>query len=295
VVVFDDFSSGRRANLARWIDDPRVVIVVATIAEGLFAPLSEFMRRRGPIERIIHLAAQVSVNRSLQNPLDDVRTNYTGTVQVLEYARCCGVKKVVFASSAAVYGDGVNQPAVETAECRPLSPYGVDKFGAEYFMRYYATVQGIPATALRFFNVYGPRQDPASPYSGVISIFAERALNRAPLTIFGDGRQTRDFVYVGDVCRAVVQACLDDATGYRVANIGTGSEITINELARLIVRLCESDSGIVHQAARSGDIVRSVAMIEQAQQLLGFRATMSLEDGLRRTLEWLRGTVRDEE
>jgi UDP-glucose 4-epimerase len=289
VVVLDDLSSGRRENLAQWADDPRVELVVANVSDGLFAPLAEVTRRRGPIARIIHLAAQVAVMYSIENPIEDVRVNCVGTVQVLEYARCSGVRKVVFASSSAVYGDDVEQPVRETAPQSPVSPYGINKLASELFLRYYSAIHEVPTTALRFFNVYGPRQDPSSPYSGVISIFTDRASAGRTLTIFGDGQQTRDFIYVGDVSRAVVGTCLSDAGDGAVINIGTGRETTVKELARVIIDLCGSSSGIEYQPARPGDILRSVAATEQAEQLLGFRATVALREGLAETLDWARG------
>ena len=288
VIVLDDFSSGKLENLARCTADPRVEIVTANLVDGLFAPLAEVTRRRGPIDRIIHLAAQIAVGRSIQNPLEDIRSNYAGTVQVLEYARCCGVKKVVFASSAAVYGDTVEPPVRETAVCKPVSPYGINKLGAEAFLYYYSAIHGVPTTALRFFNVYGPRQDPHSPYSGVISIFTEQAMAGTALTIFGDGQQTRDFIFVGDVARAVVTACFSDAACGTVINIGTGIETTINELAHLLVGSCGSPSRIHYQPARPGDIARSVAAVERAGELLGFRASVTLRDGLQATLDWVK-------
>lgn len=290
VVVLDNLSSGKRENLAQWDGDPRVQLVMANVADGLFAPLAEVTHANGPIDRIIHFAAQVAVMYSIQNPLEDVRTNYAGTVQVLEYARCMGVKKVVLASSSAVYGDDAELPTCESADLSPVSPYGINKLGSELMLRYYWTIHRVPTTALRFFNVYGPRQDPSSPYSGVISIFADRAMAGTTLTIFGDGRQTRDFVYVGDVSRAAVEACLSDGAAGAVANIGTGQEITINELARTIIELCGSRSGIEYQPARPGDILRSVADIGEAERLLGFRATVPLSEGLRQTLDWVRGS-----
>jgi UDP-glucose 4-epimerase len=176
----------------------------------------------------------------------------------------------------------------ETTERRPLSPYGIDKLGSEMFLHYYSAVHGIACTALRFFNVYGPRQDPRSPYSGVISIFADRAMAGRALTIFGNGEQTRDFVYVGDVSRAVVRACLGDEGDRAVLNIGTGKETTVNDLARAIVRLCGSGSEIVHAEARAGEIARSVAAVDRAQEILGFSADVALDDGLRETLDWVR-------
>jgi UDP-glucose 4-epimerase len=288
VVVLDDFSTGKRSNLARWDGDDRVEVIAANVADGLFAPLAGVTRRLGPVARIIHLAAQTAVIRSIESPLDDVRINYVGTVQVLEYARHTGVEKVVFSSSAAVYGDDAGVPTAEDAPCAPLSPYGIDKLGSERFLHYYSAIHGVRTTALRFFNVYGPRQDPASPYSGVISIFADRAMAGVPLTIFGDGQQTRDFVYVGDVARAVAGACLSDDGDRAVANIGTGAETTVEHLAKLVVRLCESSSEVRHAPARPGEILRSCAVVERAAVLLGFRAATPLEAGLADTLDWVR-------
>jgi UDP-glucose 4-epimerase len=299
VVVLDDFSTGKRANLAQRASDPRLMIVEVDIADGIFAPLASITRQHGRVSRIIHLAAQTSVVRSVQNPLQDVRVNYAGTVQVLEYARSHGVEKVVLASSAAVYGDVTELPVRETATLHPLSPYGIDKLGGEHFLHYYSAVHGVPGTALRFFNVYGPRQDPGSAYSGVISIFADRAMAGRTLTIFGTGEQTRDFVYVGDVAQAVVRACLSSdgavigdgarSSDRAVINVGTGREVTVNELARTIVRLCGERSEIVHAGQRAGEIARSVAAVEQMRDILGLSAETTLEDGLRETLAWVRG------
>jgi UDP-glucose 4-epimerase len=286
VIVVDDLRTGKRANLSELVDAGRCELVVADVAEGLFAPLTELTRRLGPIERIVHLAAQVSVIASLDNPLVDVHVNYRGTVQVLEYARATAARKVVLASSAAVYGDAATPPVGEDAAPRPLSPYGIDKLASEHMLSCYSTVHGVPATSLRFFNVYGPRQDPTSPYSGVISVFADRAAAGRPLTIFGDGEQSRDFVYVGDVARVVCDAALGDAGDRAICNVGTGRETTVNQLARTIVELCGGRSEIVHAPARAGEILRSVAAVDRAAEVFGFRAGTRLDEGLRATLRW---------
>jgi UDP-glucose 4-epimerase len=275
VVVIDDLSSGKRANLAGHLESGAVELIVADVAEGLAGPLGD----RRP-ERFIHLAAQVSVVASIERPLDDVRVNYRGTVQVLEHARAIGAAKVVFSSSAAIYGDASVPPVREDAPALPVSPYGIDKYASELMLRYFAEVQKLPTTALRFFNVYGPRQDPSSPYSGVISIFADRARAGRDLTIFGDGEQTRDFVYVGDVARVVVDAAFSEAGSGQVCNVGTGRETTVNELARTIVALCGGTSQIAHAPARAGEILKSYANVERAAQLFGFRAGTTLSDGL---------------
>jgi len=283
VVVLDDFRTGKRSNLAHHAGSDRLDVVACDVSHGIFAALAPITVRHGPVERIVHLAAQVSVVHSVQNPLVDMQVNYGGTLHVLEYARATGVKKVVFASSAAVYGEVATMPVGEDTPTRPVSPYGIDKLASEHALDYYAAVHGVPGTALRFFNVYGPRQDPSSPYSGVISIFAERARAGRTLTIFGDGGQTRDFVYVGDVVRAIV-AALGDGADRVVANVGTGGEITVLELARSIVELCGGRSTIEHAPSRAGEILKSRARVDRLRDALGVVAETSLIDGLRETL-----------
>jgi UDP-glucose 4-epimerase len=276
VVVLDNFSTGKRANLAA---HDRLQVITCDVAHGIFAALADVAR----VDRIVHLAAQVSVVHSVANPLVDMQVNYGGTLHVLEYARAMKVEKVVFASSAAVYGDVTELPVSEDAHCAPVSPYGIDKYASELALDYYAAVHAVPATWLRFFNVFGPRQDPSSPYSGVISIFADRAKRGVPLTIFGDGSQTRDFVYVGDVVRAIV-AALGDGNSRTVANVGRGGEITVLELAQTIVELCGGRSKIEHASPRSGEILKSRARVDRLRDRLGVVAETSLVDGLRKTL-----------
>jgi len=283
VVVLDNFSTGKRANLARWRDNARLHVSVCDVAHGVFAALAPIVRDHGPVARIIHLAAQVSVVHSVQNPLVDMQINYGGTLHVLEYARAHGVKKVAFASSAAVYGDVEEMPVGEDVAKRPVSPYGIDKYASELALDYYANVHGVATTALRFFNVYGPRQDPSSPYSGVISIFADRAKAGLPLTIFGDGSQTRDFVYVGDVVRALA-AAVADGNARTVANVGTGGEITVKELAKTVVELCGNRSTIGHAEPRAGEILKSRAKVDRLRDTFGVVAQTKLVDGLRVTL-----------
>jgi len=283
VVVLDDFSTGKRANLAQHAQSDRLEILECDVAQGIFAALAPVTAKHGPVERIVHLAAQVSVVSSVANPLTDMQVNYGGTLQVLEYARALGVKKVVLASSAAVYGDAAELPVAEETRTQPVSPYGMHKLASEYALDYYASVHGVPTTALRFFNVYGPRQDPSSPYSGVISIFSDRAKAGRALTIFGDGTQTRDFVYVGDVVRAIC-AALADGNSRLIANVGTGTEITITELARTIVELCGGRSPIEHAPPRAGEILKSRAKVDRLREQLGVVAETTLVDGLRATL-----------
>ncbi len=283
VVVLDNFSTGKRANLARWANHAALHVVVCDVAHGIFAALAPITKDHGPIARIVHLAAQVSVVHSVQNPLVDMSINYGGTLHVLEYARAHGVAKVAFASSAAVYGDVETMPVAEEAPCQPMSPYGIDKLASEFALDYYASVHGVATSALRFFNVYGPRQDPSSPYSGVISIFADRAKAGKPLTIFGDGSQTRDFVYVGDVVRALV-AAIGDGNSRTIANVGTGGEISVLELAKTIVELCGNHSTIEHAPARAGEILKSRARVDRLRDTFGIVAQTALVEGLRQTV-----------
>lgn len=289
VIVVDNFSSGRIENLEHWRHHSRLDIVRSDVADGIFAPLTAITARTGPVSGIVHLAAQTAVQQSLLNPLADVRVNCIGTVQILEYARYMKVRNVVFASSAAVYGDGVAIPICETALTKPISPYGVNKLASEYFLCSYNHAYDIRSMAFRFFNVFGPRQDPNSYYSGVISIFARQAIAGETLTIFGDGQQTRDFVFVGDIARVLAESSLEANLDGGVINLGTGVETTIESLARQVITLTDSPSAICWRPRRSGDIYRSVADISRARETIGFRPTVALVDGLRQTLVWMKG------
>src|SRR5262249_55884903 len=285
VSVLDDLSTGRRTNLAHWENHPNFAFVHGDVTSDLTAAFERLVLRHG---RIAHFAAQTAVPISMDDPLGDIRVNLGGTVRILEYARTHEVAKVLFASSSAVYDDGAPLPVSEDSSARPASPYGVDKLAAELYLDYYARLHGLTFTALRFMNVYGPRQDPGSWYSGVISIFLDRAVSGQPITIFDDGEQTRDFVYVTDVAHAVVDALITDAANDAIVNVGTGIEVTINALARTILELTASASPLRYEPARPGDIRRSVTTMAKAVALLRFRARRELRDGLARTLACLR-------
>lgn len=289
VVVLDNFSTGKRDNLAAWRDDERLTVVVGDVADGIFATLSGIESAQGRVTRIIHLAAQIDVVTSVQSPLFDLRQNLGATVHVLEYARCKDVSRVVFASSAAIYGDVEQVPVHEGAPKAPLSPYGLNKLGSEGYLRYYRQVHGVSTAALRFFNVYGPRQDPKSPYSGVISIFMDRSMRGDEIVIFGDGEQTRDFVYVGDVAEAILAACFVDEPPLGAVNVGTGKETSINDLAAVVCELNGKKSAIAHAEARPGEILRSCADVSLAKRALGFEAEVAIADGLAATSAWLTG------
>jgi UDP-glucose 4-epimerase len=288
VVVVDDFSSGKRANLAAVKDDERLTVIEADVSDGLWGCLASYVQEHGPVQRVIHLAAQTSVVRSVESPLHDLRANYTSTMNIADFARRSGVKRLVFASSAAIYGDVETVPVRESVPPAPLSPYGLHKLASEQCLRYHALVHNVPASVFRFFNVYGPRQDPNSPYTGVISIFINRSLQNLPLTIFGDGAQTRDFVFVGDIARMLTKAALSDRLGFSLANLGTGNATSVTQLAKEVVRLCNSTSTISYGPARAGEIKHSLAAIDQARELLDYAPEVALAEGLEQTVNWYR-------
>jgi len=279
VVVLDDFSSGKRANLVQHEGCADLEVIEADVASDLDRVLAA-AHETSPITRVAHLAAKVSVVASIEDPLEDLRVNAGGTLRVLEWAKQVAARKVVLASSAAVYGDVAQVPTPEDAPCAPISPYGIHKRSSERYLALYADVHALPTTSLRFLNVFGPRQDASSPYSGVISIFVERASDGRPLTIYGDGEQTRDFVYVGDVVRAIELALFSSAEAVGPLNVGTGAGTSVNELAAAVVEVFESASTVSHAEARGGEIRHSCAIVDHAAQALAFRSERTLRDGL---------------
>jgi UDP-glucose 4-epimerase len=283
VIVVDDLSSGKRENLAEHADDSRLTLVVADLREDFAAALAGLPRPG----TVLHLAAQVSVPRSVDDPVGDLDLNLRASVRVLQWAAAAGARRLVLASSAAVYGEPARLPVSEDMCDRPASPYGASKRAAELFLACLGPSLGIETVALRPFNVYGPRQDPNSPYSGVISRFLARAGAGEPLVVFGDGEQTRDFVYVKDVARAFVTALEAPEVDGLIANLGSEHAVTIAGLARTIVEQSGGRSQITHGPARAGDIVHSRSACGLAQARLGWQATVPLAEGLRRTIEWL--------
>jgi UDP-glucose 4-epimerase len=271
VRVLDNLSSGRRANLpaagVEFIEgDIRDTAAVATAVQG--------------VDAIVHLAAVASVQASVDDPLGTHATNLVGTLNVLEAARHQGVGRIVYASSAAVYGDTAALPVAEDSRLAPLSPYAADKLAGEHYLEFYGRKYGLRGTAFRFFNIYGPRQDPSSPYSGVISIFADRLRAGTPVTIFGDGRQTRDFVYVGDLARVLGSALYNDQAVGQVINVGRGRECSLLELLDAFEQLSGVGIARQHAAARVGDIVRSCADVRRLQSVFGALPATSMIDGL---------------
>jgi UDP-glucose 4-epimerase len=278
VRILDDLSTGRRANAPG-----KAEIVVGDVADGACV-----RRAMEGMTGCFHLAAIPSVPKSVNAWLATHRVNLGGTINVLEAAHAAGAVPVVYASSAAVYGDNPALPLSELAPPVPQSPYGADKAASELQAHAAFAVRGIPSTGLRFFNVFGPRQDPASPYSGVISIFAERMLARRPLTIFGDGAQTRDFVYVGDVVAALLLAMERQDKSARVFNVARGEGVTLLSLVASLERVIGRKAELRHGPPRPGDVRHSTGDTRRIRESLGFAAKVGLEEGLASLLGWLK-------
>jgi nucleoside-diphosphate-sugar epimerase len=276
VRILDNFSTGKRENLP---DSPSVSIIEGDIAD----PATVHSAMRG-VDRVFHEAAIASVPETVGNPPGSARVNYLGTLNVLESARQARVKRVVFASSAAVYGDLPEQPKTEAMPLRPLSPYAVDKLASEHACQVFTQLYGLEAVALRYFNVFGPRQDPNSPYSGVISIFTDCLRNKRQPRIYGDGEQTRDFVYVADVVEANMRAMHSPRAPGQTYNIATGNTITINDLLRTLCRLQGHPFDPAWLPGRNGDIRHSHADIRRAMEEMDWQPAVAFEDGLRKLL-----------
>jgi UDP-glucose 4-epimerase len=273
VRILDDLSTGRRENAPKQAE-----ILVGDVADAALV-----RRALAGCDGCFHLAAIASVQRGNEDWLGTHAANLTGTIAVLDAARE-GRLPVVYASSAAVYGDNPEQPLKESAATRPLSAYGADKLGSELHARVGTLAHGVPTFGFRFFNVYGPRQDPSSPYSGVISIFADRLKAGGEVVFFGDGGQSRDFVYVADVVRHLLAAMRRRPEPPAVFNVCTGRSTTIRELASVLARLCGVELRVSTQPERIGDIRVSLGDPTAATAALGVAAEISLAEGLRRTL-----------
>jgi len=277
VRVLDNLSTGARANLA----DLPVELLVADVGEA-----DQVRAATRGVDTVFHLGAMISVPVSLENPANCYRTNVLGSLHVLEAARRELVRRVVLASSSAVYGDH-DGPVAEDAASRPMSPYASSKLAMEELARLYTSAMGLQTVCLRFFNVYGPRQDVHSPYAAVIPLFIEGLLDGRPPTIHGDGGQSRDFVFVEDVVQAMLQASQAAVAG-QVFNIGQGQSWTVLELAETLAALVQESLPPVFGPARAGDIRTSAADIGRATEALGYRPVWDLHQGLQATVEWTR-------
>jgi len=275
VRILDDFSTGKRENVSA-----RCEIIAGDVAD------SEVVHAcmRG-MDGCFHLAAIASVQQSNDEWVKTHQVNLTGSINVFDAARENKVP-VVYASSAAVYGDNADMPLRESSAVRPLVAYGADKLGSELHARVASLVHGVPTTGMRFFNVYGPRQNPASPYSGVISIFVDRILKKQALTIYGDGEQTRDFIYVGDVVQFLRAAMTNISRTSAVFNVCTGERITINQLAKAVMSVTTQRVLVEHQPTRKGDIRVSVGDPGYAKQMLRVTAKQPLTRGLQMLIEY---------
>jgi UDP-glucose 4-epimerase len=281
VVVVDDFSSGREGNVPAGARLVRGDLADPGVAEAAVAGC----------EKVVHCAARPSVARSVEDPLTSNRANLQGSTRLLLAARDAGVRRLVYSSTSAVYGGKVEGPAHEELREWPLSPYGLNKLAAEHLFRMAPALYGVDTFCLRYFNVFGPRQDPGSPYSGVISIFVTRALEGRAPTIHGDGLQSRDFTHVSDVVRANLLALDLPQGGGEIANVGWGRTTTLLELWDAIRRACGHPRlEAEHGPARPGDIRHSCAANERARRLLAFEPEVGLEAGLADTVAWYRST-----
>lgn len=283
VRVLDDFSSGKRENLA-------AVQADIEILEGSVADEETCRRACAGVERVWHLAAIASVPLSVADPLTSHQVNLTGAMHMLLAARDAGVQRLVFASSSAIYGDNPHLPYHEELLPMPLSPYAVQKLAAELYVRQFAALYGLETVALRFFNIYGPRQDPASQYAGAVAAFLAALLDGRTPVIYGTGEQYRDFVYVADCVHANLLAGFQQNPqvigGY--FNVAGGVPITIQALLDTAQHALGTTFPITYLPARAGDPQFSVAQVEKARTQLGFQPQWSLQDGLRETANWYR-------
>jgi nucleoside-diphosphate-sugar epimerase len=280
VRVADSLVTGKRTNLAHVPD--------VEFLQGDLADLAFAQRATHGVDFVLHQAAIPSVPRSVTDPITSNKANVDATLNILVAARDARVRRVVFAGSSSAYGNTPTLPKHEDMPPRPLSPYALQKLVGEQYLQMFTALYGLETVSIRYFNVFGPRQDPASPYSGVISVFATALLDGRPPTIYGDGEQTRDFTYVANVVDGVLRACeAPDANG-EVINVATGGRISLNTLFETMRRLIGVDVEPVYADERQGDVRDSQADISKAQRILGYNPTVPFEDGLRLTVEWYR-------
>jgi nucleoside-diphosphate-sugar epimerase len=277
IIILDNLFSGNIENIQPFLQKKNIEFV-----QGSITDLPLLRNTFEGVDGIFHQAAIASVHQSVQNPLNTHDVNSTGTLHVLIAAEECGVKKIILASSAAIYGDNPFLPKREDMIPFPLSPYAVSKLTGEYYCSVFSQLYGIQTVSLRYFNVFGSRQDPSSEYSGVISKFIAQVKQKKPITIFGDGEQTRDFVFVSDVVSANILAMESEVQG--VFNIGCGEQTSLNELAETVKNIVGIDVPIIYEPPRDGDIKKSFADISHAREMLGYEPEYTVREGLERTL-----------
>lgn len=279
VRVVDDLSTGKIENIEHL--KGKVDFVECDITDA--AKLEKAM---AGVSYVLHQAAIPSVPRSMKEPLKVNQANVIGTLTVLECARNLGVKRVVFASSSSVYGDSVTLPKREEMPSAPKSPYAVTKAIGEQYCKLYNSVFGVPVVMLRYFNVFGPRQDETSFYAGVICKFTSALLDGRNVTVYGDGEQSRDFTYISNVVAANLNACTADGAPGEVINIGGGDQTTINRLVSILSDITGVEAKVEHIGPQAGDVRHSLAAIEKARELLGFEIGVGLREGLENTVKW---------
>lgn len=282
VRVLDDFSTGNRENISPFLD--RIDLV-----EGDLADLETVRKAMGGVQFVLHQGALPSVPKSVQDPLATNRANVTGTLNVLVAARDEGVRRVVYAASSSAYGDSPSLPKEESMKPEPLSPYAVQKYTGELYCRNFFTLYGLETVSIRYFNVFGPRQDPNSQYAAVIPRFVTALRDGRPPVIYGDGEQSRDFTYVENVVRANLLALRAPEAAGEMMNFACGTRYTLNELCRILQRIFKTSIAPIHEAPRPGDVRHSLADIRKSQRLLGYTAHVSFEEGLRRTVAFFCG------
>ncbi len=281
VVVLDDLSSGKEENLSE-------VRNKITFVKGSITDLEVVQKAMHQADYVLHLAARTSVPRSVKDPLETNRVNVEGTLNVLVAARDNKVKRVVLAASSSAYGETSTLPKTEAMQPQPISPYGVTKYVGELYAQTFGRCYGLENVSLRYFNIFGPRQDPDSPYSGVLSRFAAAFLEEEQPVVYGDGEQTRDFTYVDNAVQANFLACEAPSASGGVFNIGTGDRISLNQTLKYLQRISGKKAEARYEPPREGDIRDSQADISKAREFLGYEPTVRFEEGLERTFEWYR-------
>ncbi len=281
VRVLDDFSSGKRQNLAPFA-------AKIEILEGDLRRPEDCARACAGIDFVFHEGAVPSVPKSVADPVTSHQANVDGTFNLLMAARDARCRRVIYAASSSAYGDQPELPKRESACPAPLSPYAVNKLVGEHYLRAFYLCYGLETISLRYFNVFGPRQDPKSQYAAAIPAFVSAILKDEPPTIYGDGEQTRDFTYVDNVVHANILAAGASRTEGQVVNIACGERVTVNEIIRMINDALGKDVAPNHVPARPGDVKHSLAAIDLARQVLGYEPVVSFQEGLRRAIEWYR-------
>src|SRR5688500_189189 len=283
VRVVDSLVTGKRQNLAHL---PAVEFLHGDLADAAVA-----REAVAGVDFVLHQAAIPSVPRSVEDPVTSNRANIDASLNLLVAARDARVRRVVYAGSSSAYANTPTLPKVETMPTAPLSPYALQKLVAEQYCQIFTSLYGLETVTTRYFNVFGPRQDPSSPYSGVISLFSTAILERRQPTIYGDGEQTRDFTYIANVVDGVLRACEAPNAAGEVVNVATGGRISLNELLRTINRIAGTNIEAIYAAGREGDVRDSQADISKARTLLGYTPLVQLEEGLSYTLAWCKSAA----